>query len=134
VSSCPATCAAAEALDYLYQQHSVQHLGLNPRNLLLERGRLVIEEFGLAQLVRLPAGQPVARRNVRYAPPELFAGTAARNGDQFSLAAIYCELLTGCHPFAGRAAEAGATPDLGRLPEGGGVNGLRDPRTIFLHC
>jgi serine/threonine protein kinase len=110
--------AAAEALDYLYQQHSVQHLGLNPRNLLLGRGRLVIEEFGLAQLFWLPAGQPVAQRNVRYAPPELFAGTAARNGDQFSLAVIYCELLTGCHPFAGRAAEAGATPDLGRLPEG----------------
>ena len=32
--------AAAEILDYLYEQHSVQHLGLNPRNLMLDKGWL----------------------------------------------------------------------------------------------
>jgi serine/threonine protein kinase len=111
--------SSAEVLDYLYQQHSVQHLGLNPRNLLQERGRLVIDEFGLAQLFWLPAGQPVAERNLRYAAPELFEGTACRNADQFSLAVIYCEMLTGCHPFGGKSARsvaAGQRPDLDLVP------------------
>ena len=61
--------AAAEILDYLYQQHSVQHLGLNPRNLLLDKGWLQLAEFGLNQLVWLPSGQDVAQRNARYTAP-----------------------------------------------------------------
>jgi serine/threonine protein kinase len=112
-------CSAAEVLDYLYQQHSVQHLGLNPRSLLLDRGRLVLADFGLAQLFWLPAGQPIAQRNARYAAPELFGGVAGRTSDQFSLAVTYHELLTGGHPWNGRSARtAEDAPDLHAVPEG----------------
>src|SRR5262249_6437964 len=52
------TCA--EASDALYREHSVQHLGLNPRNLLVrEHGELQIADFGLAQLFWLPARQAI---------------------------------------------------------------------------
>src|SRR5262249_40675488 len=49
----------ADGLDALYHQHGLQHLGLNPGNLLLLDDRLLVADFGLAQLLWLPAGQPV---------------------------------------------------------------------------
>ena len=91
--------AAAEVLDYLYQQHGIQHLGLNPRSLVLHQGWLQITDFGLAQLLWLPAGQDVAERNTRYCAPELFKRQPSPTCDQFSLAIIFCELLTAQHPF-----------------------------------
>ncbi|MCI0458383.1 MAG: protein kinase [Gemmataceae bacterium] len=112
----------AEAVDYLYQQQSVHHLGLNPRNLLFDDGRLQMAEFGLAHLFWLPAGQAVAQRNARYSPPELFASQASRTADQYSLAVLYQELLTGMHPFRGRSRSGvggppgDVKPDLEALP------------------
>src|SRR5262249_54464087 len=38
---------AADTLDALYQSYRVQHLGLNPRNLILLNGQLLIADFGL---------------------------------------------------------------------------------------
>jgi serine/threonine protein kinase len=110
--------AAAEVLDYYAQQHGLQHLGLNPRTLVLEQDRLLVVDFGLAGLLWAPAGQPVAQLNSRYSAPELFEGRVGPGCDQYSLALIYQELLTGLHPFRGRnrAGELGR-PDLGPLPE-----------------
>ena len=114
--------ATAEALDYLYQQHAVQHLTLNPRSLLLDKGRLQLAEFGLAHVFWVPANQPIAPRNGRYAAPELFEGQVSRTSDQYSLALLYQEMLTGAHPFRARsrqpagAARTAAIPDLQPLP------------------
>ncbi len=94
--------SAAEALDYLDQQHSVQHLGLNPRNLLLKGGKLLVSDFGLMQLLWVPAGQPVAQLNSRYSAPELYEDNISRACDQYSLALIYQEMLTGHHPHRGQ--------------------------------
>jgi serine/threonine protein kinase len=91
--------AAAEVLDYLYQQYGLQHLALNPRSFVLDHGWLQINDFGLAHLLWHPAGQDVAQRNARYSAPELFAKSVNRTCDQFSLALIYAEMLTGQHPF-----------------------------------
>jgi len=107
--------AAAEILDYLYQQHSVMHLGLHPRNLVLEQGWLQLTEFGLAQLVWLPSGQDIAQRNARYAAPELFRKETNRASDQFSLALVFAEMLTGQHPFHDQDPRHRAEPDLEKL-------------------
>jgi serine/threonine protein kinase len=111
--------AIAEVLDYLYHQHSIVHLTLNPRNLVLTLdGRVQVADFGLAQLLWLPGGQAVAQGNGRYAAPELFAGQASRTCDQYSLALIYHELLTGVHPLAGCQKGPGqGKPNLERLPD-----------------
>lgn len=113
--------AAAEVLDYLYLQHSVQHLNLNPRNLILDQGWLQLAEFGYAQLLWAPAAQDVGQRNARYAAPELFGDVLSRHCDQYSLALIYAEMLTGVHPFRGLGPKAYASkqtaPNLDRLPE-----------------
>jgi serine/threonine protein kinase len=105
--------AAAEVLDYMYQQHGVLHLGLNPRCLILDNGWLQITDFGLAQLLGAPAGQDIAGRNARYAAPELFDKKITRSSDQVSLALVYAELLTDVHPY--RAGKRNR-PDLEKLP------------------
>src|SRR5262249_40074523 len=60
-------------------------------------------------------------RNVRYAAPELFTPTVGRHCDQYSLALIYAEMLTGTHPFRGLGpriyTSESMTPDLAGLPE-----------------
>jgi serine/threonine protein kinase len=113
--------AAAEVLDYLYLQHGIQHLNLNPRNLILDNGWLQIAEFGYAQLLWAPAGQDIVQRNIRYAAPELLGATPSRHCDQYSLALIYAEMLTGVHPFRGLGPQAylakKQAPDLERLPD-----------------
>jgi serine/threonine protein kinase len=106
--------AVAEVLDSLQQRFEVQHLMLNPRNLMLDQGNVRVADFGLAQLLWLPAGQAVAERNARYAPPELLEHKVSPRCDQYSLALIYHELLTGTLPPHGSRAKG--KPNLDRLP------------------
>jgi hypothetical protein len=88
----------AGVLDECYERHGAAHLGLNPRTLLLSENGVKIAEFGLAWWVWLPARQDVAALNPRYSAPELFRGQAGPACDQYSLALIYGELLTGSLP------------------------------------
>jgi serine/threonine protein kinase len=94
----PLLRSAAEALDALDARHGLPHLGVNPRNLLIDGTRLWVCEFGLIPLVWLPTGQSAAVLNGRYAAPELFDRRPSRTADQYSLALIYAEMLTGIHP------------------------------------
>jgi hypothetical protein len=95
--------SAAEALDYLSEYHALQHLCLNPRNLLIKENRLLVSDFGMVQLLWIPAGQPVAKINPRYAAPEIFDGRLSAHSDQYSLALIYQEMLTGHLPQRGHS-------------------------------
>ena len=58
-----------------------------------------------------------------YAPPETFTGNISGRSDQYSLAIVYQELLTGQRPFNGKNARQLAQqhmnepPDLRALPE-----------------
>jgi hypothetical protein len=89
---------AARALDALAARHGLAHLGLNPRNLFVDDGRLWVADFGLVALLWLPTGQPAAQVNSRYSAPELFGPGGGPQADQYSLALIYAEMLTGAHP------------------------------------
>jgi hypothetical protein len=59
----------------------------------------------------------------KYAAPEVLRGQVHTQSDQYSLALVYQELLTGTFPFFGRSAQqiilqhATAAPDLSHLPE-----------------
>jgi hypothetical protein len=101
---------AAGALDALHQAHRLQHLTLSPRSLVLQDDALYLTDFGLAELLWLPAGHGPAALNPRYCAPELFEGQVSRGCDQYSLALIYVELLTGVHPFRGLSARQLANP------------------------
>jgi serine/threonine protein kinase len=88
----------AEGLDYLYRQHSIAHLGLHLRNLRLSQGQLLVDEFGLMQLLWLPGGQVLSQPLKRYSAPELLRGQVHPTADQYSLALIYFEAVTGKWP------------------------------------
>jgi len=90
--------SAAEALDAVYLADGFQHLGLNPRALWLDKGRLRIGGFGLIHLLWLPSGRSATELNGRYCAPELFRGHVSRRCDQYSLALIFAEMLVGVHP------------------------------------
>jgi serine/threonine protein kinase len=85
----------ADALNAIYEEHHLQHLMLSPQKLVLDRKRLLIADMGLAQIDWLPAGHPLGRLNGRYSAPELCSGKVSPTCDQYSLAVIFHELLTG---------------------------------------
>lgn len=105
--------SAAETLDQLYQQNGLQHLDLTPSRILLDGSKVFLGDFGMAQLLWLPSGVVSGR----YSAPELSQRMITRSCDQYSLAIIYAEMLTGQHPFRGGAsytAKAAATESNGR--------------------
>jgi serine/threonine protein kinase len=134
----------AAALDELYQAKRLQHLCLTPRVLALTDDRLLIQDFALAELLWLPAGHDPAALNTRYAAPELFRGQISRSSDQYSLALIYQELLTGVHGFRNlnqkqmALARLKSKPDLGLVPAADRAVLLRalhlDPDERFRTC
>jgi serine/threonine protein kinase len=107
---------AAVTLDGLHQQRQLQHLFLNPRNLLIDGRELLIADIGLAQLFWMPGGQPVVPLNGCYAAPELLAGAPSATSDQFSLAVIFQEMLTGTSPFRGASKRDRSRANLDLLP------------------
>ena len=136
---------AAEALDYMRERFSLQHLDVKPENLLVIGGRVKVGDFGLVRDIMEPQwnseaqAQPVGgddstvRRSIAgpalagltplYASPELFDGRPSVYSDQYSLAIVHQELLTGVPPFPGETAEQLASqhrsgrPRLSPLPE-----------------
>jgi hypothetical protein len=107
---------AAVTLDGLHQERQLQHLFLNPRNLLIDGHELLIADIGLAQLFWMPGGQPVGPLNGCYAAPELLAGAPSATSDQFSLAVIFQEMLTGTSPFRGASKRDRSQANLDLLP------------------
>jgi serine/threonine protein kinase len=107
----------AEMLDALYQQHRLHHLSLNPRQIVLAGDVMWVGEFGLVELIWLPAGVQPAALNTRYSAPELFENQISRACDQYSLALIYQEMLTGVHPFRNLNQRQMAAPKLRGKPD-----------------
>lgn len=113
---------AAEALDYINSQHSLQHLDVKPENLLLASGHIKVADFGLVKQIHDATASLMGGLTPLYAPPELFDGRPTRTSDQYSLAIVYQEMLTGSRPYDGdTAAQLAAQhlrgrPRLSKLP------------------
>jgi hypothetical protein len=115
---------AAEALDFMYEKHNLQHLDVKPRNLFLIGDHVKVADFGLVKAFdKSHASGILGGVTPLYASPETFVGKISPQSDQYSLAIVYQELLTGHRPFLAKnirqmaQMHMQADPDLRALPE-----------------
>ncbi|MEZ6071706.1 MAG: tubulin-like doman-containing protein [Pirellulales bacterium] len=95
---------AADALDHLANVHGLQHLDVKPENLLLTGHHIKVADFGLVKDITEVSMSMMGGLTPTYAPPEVFDDRASTTSDQYSLAIVYQEMLTGIVPFPGRTA------------------------------
>jgi serine/threonine protein kinase len=107
---------AADGLDYLCQEHDLQHLDVKPGNLLLIADRVKVADFGLVKDLQSISQSLMSGMTPTYAAPEMFDGRPGRYSDQYSLAIVYQELLTGTLPFRGRTAAQLANEHVNKTP------------------
>lgn len=99
---------AAEALQYAHE-HEMIHLDVKPSNFLLRTNRkkprrptLLLADFGIARNFTTVAN---SSRTIRGTPtsmaPEQWSGSPVFASDQYALAVMAYELLTGRPPFVG---------------------------------
>jgi serine/threonine protein kinase len=99
---------AASALQYTHD-HQIIHQDVKPSNFLIrlnrehpERPDIQISDFGIARLSNMTSG---ASQNIRgtpgYMSPEQWEGSPVPASDQYALAAMAYELVTGSQPFKG---------------------------------
>jgi serine/threonine-protein kinase len=108
--SCRIATEVADALDYAHRQ-GVIHRDVKPENILLEGDHAAVTDFGIARLTvadRPEAADQLTATGVivgtpAYMSPEQVSGARdidARS-DEYSLACVVHEMLTGRPPFSG---------------------------------
>lgn len=113
----------AEALDLMNNHYNIQHLDIKPQNLFLVYNHIKVADFGLAKMFEGGRGTITGGVTPVYAAPETFEGWISRYTDQYSLAIVFQELLTGTRPFNGSNTRQllmqhlNGQPDLSHLPE-----------------
>ena len=114
----------AEALDLMNGEYQLQHLDIKPQNLFVVRNHVKVADFGLVKDLEGMTATITAGITPIYASPETFEGKASRTSDQYSLAIVYQELLTGVRPYVGKNARQllmehmRGAPNLEPLPPG----------------
>lgn len=115
---------AAEALDVIGNKYGLQHLDVKPANLFLLANHVKVGDYGLVS--KLDGGTASGKSRgltPKYAAPEVLQGQVHTQSDQYSLALVYQELLSGTFPFSGRTPQqlmlqhVSVEPDLRGLPE-----------------
>ncbi|HEY2783622.1 MAG TPA: tubulin-like doman-containing protein, partial [Fimbriiglobus sp.] len=116
---------AAEGLDHLIEKYNLLHLDVKPKNLFLIADRVKVADFGLVKhLERHSQSGVLAGITPVYAAPETFSNKISKHSDQYSLAIVYTDLLTGQRVFNGKnirqlaVQHLTAVPDLSLVPEG----------------
>src|SRR5690606_14667439 len=72
---------AADALDFLSEKDSLQHLDVKPENLLLVAGDVKVADFGLVKDIANPQASLVGGLTPLYSAPEVFQGAPSARSD-----------------------------------------------------
>jgi serine/threonine protein kinase len=97
--------ALASGLQYAHEQHLI-HRDLKPENVLLgPNHEVLLSDFGLALLTTESDSTHIKERfgTLAFMAPELILGRPSPTGDQYALAVMIYEWLSGKLPFGGSA-------------------------------
>ncbi|MBA4063459.1 MAG: hypothetical protein C0501_07055 [Isosphaera sp.] len=114
----------AEVLDLFDDRFQLQHLDIKPQNLFLLHSHVKVADFGQVKDLEGLIAEVTGGITPVYAAPETFDGLVTRYCDQYSLACVYQELLTGVRPFDGGSMSQllmqhlNLPPNLGPSPPG----------------
>ncbi len=103
--------AVAGALDYAHSQQ-VLHRDIKPANILLEGGRVVVCDFGVARAVEIAAGDTISSSGLvlgtpAYMSPEQAMGSDIdERTDVYALGCVIYEMLAGEPAFTGATSQA----------------------------
>jgi len=102
----------ASALDYAHRQNII-HRDIKPENVMLYEGEAMVMDFGIAKAVSAASSETLTQTGMMvgtpaYVSPEQAAGEINLGGqsDQYSLACVLYEMLSGERPFTGENAAA----------------------------
>jgi serine/threonine protein kinase/Flp pilus assembly protein TadD len=102
----------ASALDYAHRQNIV-HRDIKPENVMLYEGEAMVMDFGIAKAVSSAGADTLTQTGMMvgtpaYVSPEQAAGETNLDGrsDQYSLACMLYEMLSGERAFSGPTAQA----------------------------
>ncbi len=102
----------AAALAYAHGR-GIIHRDIKPENILLENGRAVVADFGIARAVVTDGGTALTQTGMAlgtpvYMSPEQGMGESALDGrtDQYALGCVLYEMLAGEPPYTGATAQA----------------------------
>ena len=105
-------CAIASALDYA-SRHDVVHRDVKPENVMIYEGVAMVMDFGIARAVSSADSATLTQIGMMigtpaYVSPEQASGELNLDGrsDQYSLACVIYEMLSGERPFTGSSAQA----------------------------
>ena len=104
-------CDVADALEYAHA-HGVIHRDIKPENILLQNGRPMVADFGIALAVSAAAGGRMTETGLSLGTPHYMSpeqATAEKEisarSDVFSLASVLYEMLAGQPPHLGGSAQ-----------------------------
>ncbi len=106
------TSAIASALDYAHRQ-GIIHRDIKPENVMLHEGEAMVMDFGIAKALSSAGSDTLTQTGMMigtpaYVSPEQAAGALDLDGrsDEYSLACMLYEMLTGERPFTGATPQA----------------------------